>query len=259
MSDVLSSQAGAVLTLTINRPKARNSLVKSVLTELSESFTKAASDATIRTVVLKGAEGHFCAGADLKQTFAEDPDLLDRAEEYMDRFHAVILAIVRCPKPIVAQMQGGAVGFGADLALACDFRTASHDAYLQEKFTKIGLLPDGGGTLWLPKLLGLSRAMQLVLLAEKLDAKTMNDWGLLTRLTAPAGIDATTEALAAELALGSPLAFAASKRAMHASLGSIEDALKRERTEQVKLLRSNDCMEGVMAWAQKRTPNFVGQ
>ncbi len=259
MSDVLKAQSGAVLTLTINRPKARNSLVKSVLHDLTEAFTGASSDESIRAVILKGADGHFCAGADLKQTFAEDPDLLDRAEEYMDRFHGLIKSIVHSPKPIIAQMQGGAVGFGADLALACDFRTASEDAYLQEKFTKIGLLPDGGGTLWLPKLLGLSRAMQLVFLAEKVEAKQMNEWGLLTKLTSSAEIEGTTNALAAELAKGPPLAFAASKRAMHASVGSIDEALLREREAQVKLLRSADCMEGVMAWAQKREPNFTGQ
>src|SRR5260370_30383009 len=130
----------------------------------------ASADPGVRCVVLTGAGGHFCAGADLRQNFMEDPALLDHLEQYMDEFHGLIESVVLCQKPTIAMMDGAAVGFGADLAFACDLPVASSRAYAQEKFVKIGLMPDGGGSFWLPRLVGTARAMQMILLAEKVEA-----------------------------------------------------------------------------------------
>src|SRR5262245_47508139 len=152
MSYVLVERDGASVILTLNRPDARNALLLEMIHALAAEFDKAAADVSVRTVVLTGAGGHFCAGADLRKTMADDPDLMDRLDVYMDGYHAIIRAIVRCPKPTVAMLDGCAVGFGADLALACDLRVATTEAYVQEKFVKIGLMPDGGGTFWLPRL-----------------------------------------------------------------------------------------------------------
>jgi enoyl-CoA hydratase/carnithine racemase len=207
---------------------------------------------------LTGAGGHFCAGADLRRTFAEDPTMMDRLDEYMDAFHELIRAIVRCPKPTIAQMDGAAVGFGADMALACDLRVASTTAYLQEKFVNIGLMPDGGGTFWLPRLVGTARAMKAMLLSEKLDAAQLDALGLLTGVVPPSELAAATMALAGRIERGPPLAFAALKSAVYASLGDLEAALGREREGQLRLLKSQDCIEGVMAWAQRRDPEFKG-
>jgi 2-(1,2-epoxy-1,2-dihydrophenyl)acetyl-CoA isomerase len=171
----------------------------------------------------------------------------------------VVKSVVRCDKPSIAMMDGGAVGFGADLAFACDLRVASTRAYAQEKFVKIGLMPDGGGTFWLPRLVGTARAMQMILLAEKVEAAELHRLGVVAKVVPRAELREATLAVARELASGPPLAFAAIKRSVYASWGSLEDALLRERSEQLKLLRSSDSMEGVAAWMQKREPRFEGK
>jgi len=256
---VLVESVGATRILTMNRPEARNSLTRAVLRGMTEGLVAAAADASVRCVVLTGAKGHFCAGADLRQNLMDDPDMMDHLEDYMDEFHGLVRAVVRCETPTVAEMDGAAVGFGADLAFACDLRVASSRAYAQEKFVKIGLMPDGGGTFWLPRLVGTAKAMQMVLLAEKVEAPELERLGVVARIAAPEGLRDATLAVARILEAGPPLAHAAIKRALYASWGSIEDALRREREEQLKLLRSADSLEGVMAWAQKREPRFQGK
>lgn len=258
-TDILVERRGRTIAITLNRPEARNSLTKAVVLGLASALETAGADPEARCVVLAGAGGHFCAGADLRRTFVEDPDIMDHLDQYMDAFHSLVRAIVRCPKPTIAQMDGAAVGFGADMALACDLRVASTSAYLQEKFVNIGLMPDGGGTFWLPRLLGTARAMKAILLSEKLEAKQLDDLGLLAGLVAPPELEAATMALAARIEAGPPLAFALVKSAVYASLGDLEAALLREREGQLKLLKSQDCIEGIMAWSQKRPPDFKGQ
>lgn len=257
-SDVRVTRDGATATITLNRPEARNALTLSVVSTLRAALDAAAADSAVRVIVLTGAGGHFCAGADLRRTLSEVPNLMERLEEYMDDFHGVVRAIVRAPKPVVAMLDGAAVGFGADLALAADLRVASHDAYVQEKFVHIGLMPDGGGTFWLPHLVGKSRAMQLVLLADKLESAELERLGLLVARVPASDLSSATMTLARKLEAGPPLAFARAKAAVLASLGDIDAALAREREGQLRLLRSQDCMEGVMAWMEKRAPKFVG-
>jgi enoyl-CoA hydratase/carnithine racemase len=258
VSEVLSERVGRSVVLTINRPEARNSLTRPVFEGLLTGLGQAAGDKELRCVILTGAGGHFCAGADLKKQFQDDPNLLDHIEDYLDQYHALIRAIVRCPKPVIAMMDGAAVGFGADIAFACDLRVASTSAYAQEKFVKIGLMPDGGGTFWLPRLLGTARAMQAILLATKIEAPKLLELGIVTKLVAPSELRDTTLALARELEAGPPLAHAAIKEAVYASWGDLDAALTRERERQLKLLRSADCFEGIAAWAMKREPNFQG-
>jgi enoyl-CoA hydratase/carnithine racemase len=177
----------------------------------------------------------------------------------MDAYHGLVKAVVRSEKPTIAMMDGAAVGFGADLAFACDLRVASTRAYVQEKFVRIGLMPDGGSTFWLPRLVGTARAMQMILLAEKVEAPELGRLGVVARVVEPDGLREATLAMAQAIAAGPPLAFAAIKRCVYASWGSIEDALLRERREQIALLRSADGMEGIAAWAQKREPRFEGR
>lgn len=257
--EVLFEKQGRTAVVTLNRPESRNSLTKKVVLALTSALVSAGSDDDVRCVVLTGSGGHFCAGADLRRTFAEDPDLMDHLDEYMDAFHGLVRAIVRCPKPTIASVDGAAVGFGADMALACDLRVASTSAYIQEKFANIGLMPDGGGTFWLPRLLGTARAMKAILLAEKLEAKELDALGLLAALVPADDLQTATMALAQKLENGPPLALTAAKQAIYASLGDIEAALQREREGQLRLLKSQDVVEGIMAWAQKREPNFTGK
>lgn len=259
MNEVTHERIGKSLIVAINRPEARNSLTLPVIQAVAAAFNEAANDASVRCVMLTGAGGHFCAGADLRRTFQEDPNLMDHLDDYMDKFHAVIHAIVRCPKPTVAVMDGCAVGFGADMALACDLRIASSGAYLQEKFVNIGLMPDGGGTFWLPRLIGTARAMKAMLLGDKLEASALDELGLLAAVVPATALREEALKLAQRLEAGPPLAYAELKRSVYASWGDIEAALKREREGQLKLLRSQDAIEGIMAWAQKRTPDFQGK
>jgi enoyl-CoA hydratase/carnithine racemase len=259
MNDVLLERDGRTAIVTLNRPEARNALTMNVVAELRQKVEASAADPSVRVIVLTGAGGHFCAGADLRRTLAEVPNLMEQLDAYIDEFHAIVHAIVRSPKPVVAMLDGAAVGFGADLALACDLRVASTDAYVQEKFVHIGLMPDGGGTFWLPHLVGKSRAMQMILLSEKIASGDLEALGLVVRLAPPAELRAATMEIARRLEAGPPLAFASAKAAVLASLGDFDAALRREREGQLRLLRSKDCIEGVTAWMEKRAPNFVGE
>lgn len=260
MSDVvLVENVGATRIVTINRPEARNSLTRAVLRGVTQALHRSSADGSVRCVVLTGAQGHFCAGADLKHNITDDPQMMDHMEEYLEEFHGLIRSVVRCEKPTIAMMDGAAVGFGADMAFACDLRVASTRAYAQEKFVKIGLMPDGGGTFWLPRLVGTAKAMQMMLLAEKVEAAELGALGVVARVVEPEALRITTMEIAKTIESGPPLAHAAIKRAVYASWGSVEDALVRERAEQLKLLRSADSIEGVMAWIQKREPSFQGK
>ncbi len=257
--DVLVETVGATRIVTLNRPDSRNALTLSMLAAASAALREASADRSIRCVVVTGAGDHFCAGADLRQTFAEDPAFFERLEVYMDAFHDLVRAVVQSEKPTVAMMDGAAVGFGADLAFSCDLRVAARGAYAQEKFVSIGLMPDGGGTFWLPRLVGTARAMQMILLAERIDAHELHRLGIVVQVVDDVALRETTLALARRIEAGPPLAFAAIKRSIHAGLGSLEEALRREREGQLRLLRSADAAEGISAWAQKRAPRFEGK
>ncbi|GAC1543596.1 MAG: enoyl-CoA hydratase-related protein [Polyangiales bacterium] len=250
--------------VTLNRPQARNARTRPMLQLAQASVDALGADPSGRCIVVTGTgEGDraaFCAGADLRKGFEEDPDLLDKLDEYIDDFHGFIKAIWNAPKPVVARVDGGAVGFGCDVALACDLRVVSRRGYFQESFTKIGLMPDGGGTGTLMRLVGLGVASELIYLAPKIEADRALQIGLATRIAADGELDAVTLQLATQLADGPPIAFAETKKALHASLGSsIDDILARERAGQLRCLRTNDGSEGVMSGAQKRAPQFSGK
>lgn len=260
MADEISRTArdGAVATITLNRPHTKNALDRALVEALAAALEAAGADDAVRAVVLTGEGGAFCAGADLKAAMAEGAfaDL----EGVLDRYHRVIRAITSAPKPVLAAVDGPAVGFGCDLALACDLRVLSTRAYLQEKFVKIGLMPDGGGTFFLPRLVGLGRAMELMLTGEAVGADRARELGLANRVVAPAELMEETMRLARELASGPPIAFAAIKRAVRVGLtGSLDDSLAAEREGQLRCLRSSDCAEGIGAFFEKRAPAFQGK
>ncbi len=261
MSDqvLLVEREGAVAVVTLNRPKAKNALDPALLGALLETLPRLGEDASVRTIVLTGAGGAFCSGADLKAAMSsgEFPGDLDAI---MNRYHGIIRAIVGAPKPVVAMIEGPAVGFGCDLALACDLRVMATDGYLEERFVKIGLMPDGGGSFWLPRLVGLGRALEIMMTGDRIHADRALALGLANRVVDSLDLRSETMKLATQLSKGPPLAYAEIKRAVRASLGStIDEALDREKAGQIKLLQTSDCMEGVMAWMQKREPNFEGK
>ena len=257
---LVDERDGGVAILTLNRPRAKNALNFELLNALSAGLTRAAESADVRAILLTGSGGSFCSGADLKSSLAEVQGNLGSLDKAIDLYHAIIRAIVGAPKPVVAAVDGGAVGFGCDLALACDLRIASSEAYFQEKFVRIGLMPDGGGTFWLPRLVGMARAMEMMLIGDRVQAPRAMEIGLVNRVVSSATLREEALAMARSLAKGPPLAFAEIKSAVRASFGgTIDQALDREKTGQLKCLMSGDCMEGVMAWMEKREPKFTGK
>ena len=155
--------------ITLDRPDCRNALTPEIVSAIADAV-RGATEVQARCVVLAGRNAAFSSGLDLRVAMEQGPALLDDAHAHLARFQSAIRALVEAPMPTVAVLDGVAFGFGADLALACDLRVASTRAYFQEGFSRIGLIPDGGGTWFLPRLVGLSKALELTLLADKLDA-----------------------------------------------------------------------------------------
>jgi enoyl-CoA hydratase/carnithine racemase len=188
-----------------------------------------------------------------------DPSVIDHIDQRLERYHDIIRAIAQAPKPVIAAVDGAAVGFGCDLALACDLRILSERAYLQEKFVRIGLIPDGGGSLWLAQMIGICRAMEYILTGEPIDARRAAELGLANRVLPPAEVLPAARDLARRIAAGPPLANGGIKRAVRAGLmGDLDRTLATEKELQLRCLKSNDFIEGTMAWMQKREPNFSG-
>jgi 2-(1,2-epoxy-1,2-dihydrophenyl)acetyl-CoA isomerase len=255
-SVLLVERNGPVATLTLNRPETKNALNTELVARLRDAIPELVADGAVRAVVLRGAGGAFCSGADLKSGLSGGGEVGAR----LDQMHEVILAIVSAPKPFVASVDGAAVGFGCDIALACDLRVLSTRGYLQEIFVKIGLMPDGGGTFWVPRLVGLGRAMEYLMLGTRVDAAMAQEVGLANRVVETEELDRAAEALALDLSKGPPLALARIKRAVRdGAAGSLRDARAREKESPLELLASEDVMEGVMAWAQRRPPAFTGK
>jgi enoyl-CoA hydratase/carnithine racemase len=256
---LLEERVGATALVRLNRPHAKNALSRELVAALSQSLQRAAYDTTIRVIVITGSGDAFCSGVDLKEA-AQDIRNSEAVSERIDGFHTIVRTIVGAPKPVLAAVQGGAVGFGCDLALACDLRVLSDEAYLQEKFVSIGLMPDGGGTFHLPRLVGLGKALELLLLAERVEAQTARELGLAVRVTPKESLIDETLALADKLAKGPPLALASIKHAARTALsGDFDAALQREKSGQMRLLSSKDALEGVLSFLQKRDPKFKGE
>ena len=256
-SVLLVEREGPVVTLIMNRPNTRNALDPELLAALESGLRDASEDASVRAVVLAGSGEAFCSGADLNGALGDLSTGNDLGPR-ITQFHALIRAIVYAQKPVIAAVRGPAVGFGADLALACDLRVLAKDAYIQEKFVAIGLMPDGGGSFWLPRLVGIGRALEYLLLGTRIDAPLALSLGLANRVVDDELAEA--RAIAATLAAGPPLALAAIKNAVRESAeGGIEAALEREKVGQAALLHSADFGEGVAAWSAKRAPAFTGK
>jgi 2-(1,2-epoxy-1,2-dihydrophenyl)acetyl-CoA isomerase len=257
---LIIEREGPVAVLTLNRPHVKNALDAALLDALLSAVRAAGEDPAVRAIVLTGAGGAFCSGADLKSAMAEGRDPLVDIDLTLDTYHAVIRAILHAPKPVIAAVDGAAVGFGCDLSLACDLRLASSEAYFQTRFVKIGLMPDGGGTFWLPRLIGLARAMEMMLLGDPVGAPRALEIGLITRVFPPSSLAAEARRLAQQLAKGPPVAYAEIKHAVREGFGgTAENSLRLERAGQLRCLHSSDFLEGVAAWVQKREPEFHGK
>ena len=255
MTSLLEEVSDRVAWVTLNRPQVKNALDPDLVGDLAVRMETLAADREVRVIILSGAGGAFCSGADLRASAG----VLDQVADVMDVYHRVIRAIVTAPQPVIAMIDGAASGFGCDLALACDLRVMSDRAYLQEAFVRIGLMPDGGGTMWLPRALGLARALEVMLTGDRIDAGLALVWGLANSVVAPDELKSQTAELAARLAKGAPLAQAYIKRAARAAFGRVDEALAREKHGQLELLRSQDFAEGLAAFLEKRPASFSGE
>lgn len=253
---VIYAVAQDVATVTLNRPAKMNCLSGLMRRELLHALRRAPDEA--RAVVLTGAGRGFCAGQDLGD--AANLAELDLESTLRDDYEPLLRAIHDCPVPMICAVNGAAAGAGANLALAADVVIAARSAVFIEAFARIGLIPDAGGTYWLPRMVGLPRAMAMCLLAEPVPAERAAEWGLIWEAVPDAMLAARTDEIAQRLAHGPTLAFRRTKQALRASLSSTLDAqLALEAKFQGEAGRSRDFLEGVMAFADKRDPVFEGR
>lgn len=266
MPDLVITDHGAVREIALNRPQTKNGLTDELFIGLRVAFEDAAKDDKVRAVLLTGRGGSFCSGLDLKAamamvqagagSFGDSPEGLIE-ERLRELLHRLVRSMVGNTKPIIALVDGAAAGFGCDLALCCDLRIGTSRARFGEIFIKRGLMPDGGGTYTLPRLIGVGRAFDMLLTGDMVESDEALRIGLISRIVKDADEGL---ALVQRIAAGPPLVLREIKRAVWAGLEApLDAALAREAKGQLQLLRSQDFIEGVSAFLMKRPPVFSGQ
>ncbi len=261
MSEILVSQEAGVLSVTLNRPEKLNAFDPEMHKLLRQALAQARDDAAVRTMLLTGAGRGFCAGQDLSErNLSAEAAPIDLSVSLGSNYNPLVRRMRELPKPIVCALNGVAAGAGANIALACDLVIAARSASFVQSFSKLGLVPDSGGTWFLPRIAGSARAMGLALLGEKLSAEDAERWGLIWKTVDDDKLLAESSAIARALASGPTKGYGLVKRALHASWGNSLDAqLDLERDLQREAGFSEDYREGVAAFMQKRKPSYKGK
>ncbi len=258
METIEVHRSGGIVTITLNRPERKNAINGAMWDELLATFREIAASSADRAVVLTGAGGAFCSGADLTDRTTGGGDTHQLAS--MRHVTDVCLALARLPQPVIAKVRGVAVGAGLNMALGCDLVVASTNARFSEIFAKRGLSVDFGGTWILPRRVGLHRAKELALFADIIDAAEAERIGLVNRVIDDAELDAFVDNWAQRLAAGPPIALAQTKRMLNNAMNvTLEEALDDEGAAQTINFSTKDTMEAMAAFMQKRDPNFTGR
>jgi len=259
MALVLTEDHGAVRHLVLNRPEKRNALSREVIQELSAAVEAAASDDSVRVVVLRGEGPMFSSGMDLGdlRMLSENPE---RTRDGRRPILQCWNLLEEMPKPTICQIHGGALGGAFELALACDFRTMAEDAVAGIMEVRVGLIPDVGGCSRLPAVVGLGNAKELIMTGKVIDGREAHRIGFANRVAPAAELDATTEAFARELLACAPRAVGLAKRVLDAAAKpALSVTLEQEVAAQEVLAASEDFAEGAQAFFEKRDPDFAGR
>ena len=260
---VLVERHGAIATVTLNRPEVLNAVNATLAGELFHELATLERDAEVRCVILRGSGGHFMAGGDLKTFYGElerDPEERRRHFElFVGQVHPIVQTLRRMPKPVIASVEGAAGGFGMSLMMACDLAVVADNSFYTMAYTLIGTSPDGSSTWFLPRLVGLRKAMELAMLSDRFDAETAQAYGLVNRVVSADALEAETLALAERLANGPTHAYGNTKRLLNRSLESGLDAqLQAEAESFSDCAATEDFVEGIAAFVEKRNPSFKG-
>lgn len=260
---VLVQQDNAVLTITMDRPTVLNAINSQMLEELNEIADEAATDAAIRCVVLQGAGRAFGAGQDLsefKAYYSSDNVDAGPLGEHLLGYHRLARRLHEMPKPVVAVLHGVATGVSLNLAFACDLRIAADTTRFSEAFARIGLVPDGGGSYFLTRLVGVAKALEISLLADEFSGVEAERLGLINKCVPLAELEATVAAFTQRLAQGPTYAYSLIKQlTYHAHDHDLQDVLHLESELQDKAFHTADHREGVQAFFEKRAPRYSGK
>jgi len=249
-----------VANITLNRPEAANSLNADMGRDLMRSMILCSEDPAIRAVVIASAGSIFCGGGDLKGFAAHGEQLPYHMKEETTYLHAAISRLIRMDPPVVAAVNGSAAGAGMSLACACDIVVAAESARFTMAYTRVGLTPDGSSTYFLPRLVGLKRALELTLTNRVLSAQEALEWGIVTRVVPDAELLAQADALAAQLATGATKALGASKRLLHSGwTETLETQMEHESQSIAGMAHTADANEGIAAFLERRKAEFKGQ
>ena len=256
--NILHQQTGGVLKLTLNRPDKFNSFNRAMALELQQHLDNVSSDETVRCVLLTGEGKAFCAGQDLSEAInPEGPGIKNIVTEH---YNPIILKVRNLEKPVVCAVNGVAAGAGANIALACDVVVAAQSASFIQAFSKIGLIPDSGGTFFLPRIIGFQKALALSLLGDKVTATDALQMGMIYKMMADENLQTEAFQLADTLANMPTKAIGLTKKLYNQGVfNSLEEQLKAEGKEQITAASTSDYNEGVQAFLEKRKPVFTGK
>jgi 2-(1,2-epoxy-1,2-dihydrophenyl)acetyl-CoA isomerase len=257
---ILYAVEGGVARLTLNRPDRLNSFNDAMHAEVRDALSRVNASAEVRVLLLTGAGRGFCAGQDLgDRAVAPGSEPVDLGASIERNYKPLVLSLRELPLPVVCAVNGVAAGAGANIALACDIVVAAKSASFIQAFSKIGLIPDSGGTYFLPRLVGSARAIGLAMLGDKLSAEQAAAWGLIWKCVDDVEFPASVETLVQQLSTAATRGLAATKQAIYAAGGNtLEAQLDLERDVQRVLGMSADYREGVSAFGAKRQPKFTG-